>query len=939
VTVLDAARWERVKEVFGATLALGPDQRSAFLQESCGSDAALREEVQSLLAAHAAADGFADGAAFDRLPLARVGLAAGAHIGEFRIVGPLDAGGMGEVFRALDTRLGREVAIKVLPGAHLNDSGSVARLGREARLLAAMNHPNIATIHGFEVAGGVQAMVMELVDGETLAERLNGGPLPVAFTLDLARQIAAALEAAHEKGIVHRDLKPANIKVTTEGKIKVLDFGLAQMVTEEVGIDAARGPGAAGVLAGTPGYMSPEQTRGEPGDARSDIWAFGCVVYEMLTGRAAFAGDTLMDTFEATRDSDPAWDRLPRRAPAAVRRMLSRCLAKDRRNRLQHIGDARLELADAAVELVADLESAKRSPERRAAGAWFMAIVTGAIVLTVALSQRGAPTVTHVERRVVEVTTPHGSDPSSFALSPDGRRIAFVAEHAGTTQLWVRALDTGDTRVLTGTDGARRPFWSPDSGSIGFFQNSDLRRVEFRGGSVQTVTYALAGESASWGPEGVILFSSTPARALRRVKASGGTSVDLMAPAAQTSGYRHPQFLPGGKQFLFFAGGADEIRGVYLGSLDSPEVTRLAASDTQGAFIAPDKLVFMRQGALLVQRVDVVRRTTRGEPTTIADSVSFDPVTGIGAFSATDSGVMAYRAGRPSVSRLAWFDRHGKALGTLGAAEQHGVANVSLSPDGRRAAAEQTHRNETDIWLLEGTHRTRFTRAANAGTARLPMWSSDGERIAFESVQSGRVALSVKEAHGDATAEKWFESADVKIPCDWAPDGRTLMYYVPDPATGTDLWLLPEDTRQPVLFLRTEANELWGQFSPDGRWVAYQSNETGRYEIYVRSLARGGGATPVSSGGGVYPRWSRDGTELYFIAPDAKLMAAGVRAATSHLDVAPPAALFQTQRMGGGLNVIGHGHQYDVTADGRFLINVDGDTTSVPITLLINGVP
>ena len=937
---LEAARWTHIKEVFSAALARESDQRAVFLQEHCGDDAALREEVQSLLAAHAAADGFADGAVFDRLPVPRVTLAVGADIGVFRILAPLDAGGMGEVFRALDTRLGREVAIKVLPRAFGTDAARVALLAREARLLAALNHPHIATIHGLEIAGELHAMVMELVEGPTLAVRLHEGPLTVEAALDLARQIAAALEAAHEKGIVHRDLKPANIKLTAEGQSKVLDFGLAQTAIEELAIAAAHALSIDEVLAGTPGYMSPEQTRGERADVRSDIWAFGCVVFEMLTGRAAFVADTLAETFDATRDRDPAWDQLPPRTPPAMRRMLRRCLVKDRRNRLQHIGDARLELADAVDELAGELEPAKASPARRSAGLWLAAIVSVAILLTIVLSQRGvAPPVTKPEPRVVEITTPHGSDPSSFALSPDGRRIAFVADQGGTPALWVRALDTGDTRALARTDGARRPFWSPDSRSIGFFQGSELRRVESRGGAVQTVTYSLAGESASWGPDGTILFSSTPARALRRVNAAGGSSEQLASPAAHTSGYRHPQFLPGGRQFLFFAGGADEIRGVYLGSLGSSEVIRLAVADTQGAFVAPDNLVFMRQGALLAQRIDVARRVTVGEPVTIADSVAFEPVTGIGAFSTTDSGVMAYRAGRPALTRLTWFARDGTMQGTFGADEQHGVSSLRLAPDGRRVAAEQTQRNETDIWLLDGAHKTRFARGADAGAERLPMWSPDGSRIAFESVRSGSIALSVKPANGDGPEVKWFESPDTKIPCDWSPDGRTLMYYVPDPTTGTDLWLLSEGARQPVLFLRTEANELWGQFSPDGRWVAYQSNETGRYEIYLRPFAGGGGATPVSSGGGVYPRWSRDGHELYFIAPDAKLMAAAIRTSAAHIEVGAPAALFQTRRMGGGRNVIGHGHQYDVTADGRFLMNVDLETTSLPITLLMNWRP
>jgi Tol biopolymer transport system component len=362
-------------------------------------------------------------------------------------------------------------------------------------------------------------------------------------------------------------------------------------------------------------------------------------------------------------------------------------------------------------------------------------------------------------------------------------------------------------------------------------------------------------------------------------------------------------------------------------------------SDTQGTYVAPGWLLFIRQGTLWAQRFDLTERKISGQPIAIADSVAFEPIDGSGAFSASDAGVMAYRAGRPAVTRLSWFDRSGRALGTLGSPEQTGLTNLRLSPDERHVAAERSLQSETDLWLLDATRQMRFTHGSNGAVTRLPVWSPDGRRIAFESIHSGSVALSVKPYPEEGDEEVIFESPEVKVPCDWSADGRFLIYYVPDPKTGTDLWLLPMATRVPVLFLRTDANELWGQFSPDGRWIAYQSNETGRYEIYVRPFPARGGPIPVSTAGGVYPRWSRDGNALYFIAPDAKMMTASIRAAAITLEAGAPAALFQTRRLGGGLNVIGRSHQYDVARDGRFLINVEAESAIPPITLLMNWKP
>jgi serine/threonine protein kinase/Tol biopolymer transport system component len=946
-------QWPRVKEIFDGALARPVDRRAAFVRDECGEDAALAEEVLSLLAAHSAAGSFAEQPAIKMMAARGASttagrtpaMATGFELGTYRILGPLDAGGMGEVYRALDMRLHREVAIKVLPAALSDDPDRVARLEREARLLAALNHPYIATIHGLEITGGRHAIVMEMVDGPTLADRLSSGPLPLDLALELARQIAEALEAAHEKGIIHRDLKPANIKLTSAGTVKVLDFGLAKTaVSDEDEVPVTPAIAAAGSregnVAGTPGYMSPEQLSGQRVDARSDVWAFGCVLYEMLTGHQTFGGTSISETSAAILEREPDWDRMPAPVPAGVRRVLRRCLQRDVRQRLHHIADVRIELEEAIDD--PDDKAARRRAvanlrRTRLLGASTALLALALVGMLIAWSRREPARAP--ELRVVEITTPRTAEPSSFAISPDGRRLVFVAEDGAQPMLWVRDLGAANGRALPGTEGARRPFWSPDSRSIGFFMNSELKRIEARGGAPQTVTYLLAGTTGTWGSDGTILFSSTASPSLRSVNASGGAVQVVTTPAAESTGHRHPQFLPGGREFLFFAGGPDAVRGVYLGTLGSPDVTRLVASDTQGAYVAPGWLLFIRQGTLWAQHFELKTRTTTGEPIAVADSVAFEPIDGTGAFSASEAGVLTYRAGRPTMTRLSWFDRSGNPLGTLGSSEQIGLTSVRLSPDGRRVAVERSLQRETDVWLLDSLRQSRFTHGPDGTLARLPLWSPDGTRIAFESVRASTVTLSAKPSGADGPEDVLFASPETKIPCDWSTDGRFVVYYVPNPKSGTDLWVLPQDTRVPFIFLRTDANELWGQFSPDGRWMAYQSNETGRYEIYVRPFPSRGGATPVSTGGGVYPRWSRDGNELYFIAPDAKMMAVPIRTTATTLDAGGPAALFQTRRLGGGSNVIGRSHQYDVAADGRFLINVDVELTATPITVVLNWKP
>ncbi len=549
----------------------------------------------------------------------------------------------------------------------------------------------------------------------------------------------------------------------------MLDFGLAKAM----GPVAPAPSGAAsrdGAVMGTPAYMSPEQARGEFLDERTDVWAFGCVLFEMLTARRPFGRATIAETLAAILEHTPDWSLLPPGVPAAVRRALRRCLERDPRQRLHHIADVRIELDDAASDPEGAAAAAPSAGRRRERALGLLAVALAlALAAAVGAWLLRAP-LPPPDPWVLDITTPRTSDPWSFAVSPDGRRIVFVAEHEGQPTLWVRALNETRARALPGTDAARRPFWSPDSRSIGFFSNSELRRVEARGGSVQTVTHVIGGTTAAWGPDGTILFSSVAPLALRRVNAAGGAVGPATTLTVESTGHRHPQFIRGSRQFLFFGAGPDGVRGVYQGSLDSLEATRLVASDSQGVYLAPGWLLFVRQGTLLAQAFDPEERTVRGEPITVADSVGFDPITGYGAFSASDAGMMAYRTGQPPTTRLSWFDRSGKVLGTFGADEQAGLMNVRLSPDGSRLVAERSLKNETDLWLLDASHQTRFTRGSNGSLERLPVWSPDGTRIAFESLRAGSVALSVKPSTG-GPEDVLVESPEIKVPCDWSPDG------------------------------------------------------------------------------------------------------------------------------------------------------------------------
>jgi Tol biopolymer transport system component len=854
-------------------------------------------------------------------------------IAHYQIKSKLGEGGMGEVYRATDTKLNRDVAIKVIPEAFASDAGRMARFARESQVLAALNHPHIAAIYGVEES----ALVLELVEGPTLAERIAQGPMPVEEALPIARQIAEALEYAHGQGVVHRDLKPANIKLTAQGRVKVLDFGLAKLT--EQGREGVTAPTQTMAIAGTPGYLAPEQLQGKPADARSDIFAFGCVLYELLSGRRAFPGNTLAASLAATSMAEP---KPIEGAPKELEKLVWRCLRKDPARRAQSMGDVRVALED----LKEDSESgAESTAEARPVGCrlgWIAAalLCLGAVSFAV-LYLRQKP----VELPVVRVTiwppestvfTLVGGSPGNGLISPDGRRIVFSAtSNDGKSQLWVRPLDALAAQPLPGTDGGRPWFWSPDSRAIGFNADGKLKKIDAAGGPPLTVADAPAMRGGSWSPEGVIVFAPTGTGPLMRVAAAGG----ILSPVTKfdhgENTHRFPWFLPDGRHFLFSAGatGSDH-RTVRIGSLDSTESKVLLEADSN-AIYSQGYLLFLRETTLMAQPFDATGLALAGEAAPLAEHVQHMPTAALGLFSASQTGLLAYLAGAESSMRqLTWFDRNGERLAVAG--DPADLGEMHLSPDQKNVAVAATERRNTDIWVWDVANgrRTRFS--FDPAVEREAVWSPDGRTMVFSSNRKGRYDLYRKASDGSGAEELLYSDGLDKDPTSWSPDGKFLLYSATgDPKTGIDIWVLPLAAgAKPAPLVQTPFNESNAQFSPDGRWVAYQSDESGRYEIYVIPFGseRGapGGKRQISTTGGVQVRWRRDGNELFYL--DGKLMAAEVGAKGGAFEVGQVSALF------GGL-IGGGGYFYDVAADGhRFLVEVpvEQSTNAEPLTVVQN---
>ncbi len=852
-------------------------------------------------------------------------------IGLYQVLAQLGEGGMGVVYRARDPKLNRDVAIKVLPEAFALDADRLARFTREAQVLASLNHPNIAAIYGIEG----NALVMELVDGEDLSERIRRGAIPVDEALPIARQIAEALEAAHEQGIIHRDLKPANIKVKADGTVKVLDFGLAKAVEQGSGIGEqgsahlANSPTITspamtmrGVILGTAAYMSPEQAKGKVVDKRADIWAFGAVLYEMLTGARAFRGDDASETLAAVIKDRPDLTVLPPSTPARIRTLLERCLERDVKRRLRDIGEARISLID-PLEPATPTTSTSRS----SIVPW---VITAALVVALAgaigVPWRTPPAGGEVR---LDVAVPDGGA-DQFALAPDGERIVYVA----TGRLWLRAFDTTPARPIPGTEGAARPFWSPDGLNVGFYTPSMLKRVELLSGTVQTLATGLTTFSGgTWNADGAILFAQN--RVIYRVSPDRGAPVEVTNLSDPRTAHRSPQFLPDGRHFFFLMTGAANQRGLYLASLDDGRYSRVFEADTTAVAVPPDRIAFIRGGTLLTQRFSITSGLATGEPEILATDVGYDSGR-LSSFSVSATGRIAYRggAGRRGI-QLRRVDRSGRSLNDIGETEFELNAPM-ISPDGKLVAFDRDVAGNRDVWLssLSGGSLTRLT--FDPTVDGFPVWSPDGASIAFESPRRGTYDLFIKPADGSTEERSVLDAPGRQWPLDWSKDGRFLLYFDAEPNNG-DLLVLPltGDNRTPIPVVAGVSNERTGAFSPDGRWLAYDSDQSGRYEVVVQPFPTGSGRWQVSTAGGHQPRWSRDGRELYFVAPDGKLMAASVRAAGGAFEAGTPSVLFQTTINGTFLRAA-----YDVAPDGTFVVqDFIRPVTNDPIVVVLNWKP
>jgi serine/threonine protein kinase len=885
-----------------------------------------------------------------------VSIAAGTKLGSYEVVAQIGAGGMGEVYRAHDTKLARDVAIKVLPANFVNDPERLSRFQREARMLAALNHPNIATIFGLEQFDGVTCLVMELVPGETLAERVKAAPLPIDEALKIAAQIAEALEAAHEKQIIHRDLKPANVKVTPEGKVKVLDFGLAKAFEGDAANEdisnsptLSRAATMQGVILGTAAYMSPEQARGRSVDKRTDIWAFGCVLYEMLSGKQAFHGEDVTDILAAVVRAEPDWQALPPATPLKVRDLLRRCLKKDKTLRLRDAGDARIEIHEI---LTAPPVTDSPSPQPRSAFPWIAA--TAALLIALAALSfvhfREVPAPQPSTR--FQVPPPEQSVISMFTISPNGRYIAITALAEGRNRLWIRPLDSLQWQVLPNTEDANYPFWSPDSAYLGFFAQGKLKKIAVMGGPPQTLCDAAGGRGGTWGATGIILFAPNLTGGLFKVSAAGGVPepATKLTTAGPSDSHRYPVFLPDGRHFLYLLQtDQKEPGGIYVGSLDGAQPTRLLA-DQSNAIYAPSApprtsgyLLFRREGTLMAQPFDPDRLRLDGEMFPVAEQVGTSGNVGMSAFAASENGVLAYRTGGSAGNReYVWADRAGKRLGTVTSPAL--ARSGTLSQDEKRLAFGISNESGdlSNLWLqdLDRGVISRFT--FEPGVSSSPVWSPDGTRIAFSTRDAGaQYAIYQKAITGSGKPELLSGAGLNKFTWDWSPDGKFILYSEYQEQTKYDLWMLPlEGDHKPIPYLQTPFSEIHGQYSPDGRWMAYASDESGRFEVYVQTIPTSGPKWQISNAGGDFPRWRRDGKELYYIGGDQKLMGMPVKTGSGSpgaFEPGVPQPLFRIEPVNTSVSST---IPYQPSANGeRFLVNVQAGgegTQAPPITVVLN---
>ena len=836
-------------------------------------------------------------------------------IAHYRLSAKLGEGGMGAVYRATDTKLNRDVAIKVLPTAFAGDADRMARFEREAQVLASLNHPHIAAIYGVESG----AIVMEMVEGEDLK-----GPVPLDAAISYAKQIALALEAAHEKGIVHRDLKPANIKVTPDGTVKLLDFGLAKAAESSTASNAnsptlTLGATQAGVILGTAAYMAPEQATGKPVDKRADIWAFGVVLYELLTGKPLFTGETVSHILASVLKDPIDLGSIP----GALRPLLARCLERDPRQRLRDIGEARVFLSTPIPEAAVAV-----APARSSAMPWTAAFGFALSTAVLAFLYFRAPTAERPLLRFSLLPPPKTAF-NQFSLSPDGRHLAFTTEADGNYDLWVRDLDAAAARKLANIGVFGSPFWSPDSRNIAYFDRGKLRKTDLAGGQPVAICDAQNPRGGTWGSRGVIVFAPTSSGTLMRVPAAGGNPVPASrADAPRESTHRWPFFLPDGQHFVFLTrGGSRDATALWMGDIASLERRRVAPGASSPAYDPRGFLLFFQQGALRAMPFDAGRGQTSGDAVPVSEEVEFQLNNSLAKFSVSQSGMMAWMAGLSTGNeQLTWYDRSGAALGTVGPTGQ--MANAAISPDGRYAASDRLSvQNSTqDIWLYDLVRGTESRFTFSGFRDQQPTWSPDGRYIAWASSRDGKFGIYAKPAAGDAPEQALYESAQPLFITDWSRDGRLLVLYQQNGENRPDILIL-SDPLDPAKhrvepWLATPAAELDGVLSPDGKWIAYTSTESGSYQIYLSSFPEKRAKYQISRDGGSHPLWSRDGKELFFLNPNRALHVVQVRTGAGLL-ASDPKLLFNTRVTTSAMPAI--------SPDGkRFLmpaiLNTPGDT-------------
>ena len=889
-------------------------------------------------------------------------LSAGTRLGPYEVVSALGAGGMGEVYRARDTKLNRDVAIKVLPEIFAQDEERLARFTREAQTLAALNHPNIAAIYGIEgdgpaLPGGQarpQALIMELVDGEDLSALIARGPMPLDDALPVARQIADALEAAHEAGIIHRDLKPANIKVRADGTVKVLDFGLAKALGPDgagaSGADAMNSPTLTaratqmGMILGTAAYMAPEQAKGKAVDKRADIWAFGVVLYEMLTGRRAFEGEDISTTLAAVLMRDPEWESLPDGTPPALKTLIHRCIERDPKSRLRDIGEARLLLghSDALRGASAPAPSAI-APSRGARLPWIVAAAGAIAAVAFGALWLSSPGSSGEARIEASIAPPPGHKiGASFVLSPDGRRLVTEAvdNETGAVSLWVRDLASGTPVKLPGSEGGIMPFWSPDAINIAFFADGKIKKTDLQGSPPQVICDAPSPRGGAWGPDGMIVFAGSFRQGLERVSAAGGAPTELttLDEARHEKSHRWPVFLPDGKHLLFLAqtGEAtskDDASTIEALTLATGARTRLLAANSSPLYSTAGFLLFWREGALRGQAFDASRLAVSGSVFSLAAGVAFDSNEYAKA-TVSPTGTLIYSTEDASNrSDLLIVDRTGRPIRSI--AESVLVeGGLALSHDQTRLAAAITAdgARDTDIWIYDLARGTHGPLTFDEGGDRFPVWSTDDTQVLYANDRKNDGIVFRRSANGQGQPEQVAVNAAGLWPSGWSREGRWLLLVAENDATAQDVVRYDVADKAFTPLVNTPAVESTAAVSPDERWLAYQSDETGRSEIYVRDLSTDAGRWRISSLGGVTPAWRRDGRELYFVSPQGQLMAVDIEPGTTFRP-STPQVLFRANFREVGREYI----EYAPFPDGqRFVIDVQKERSTTLLTLVTN---